>query len=134
VLGPWVNRRGTNVFTSGVIAVLITLSVVLTSSVVFPQITAGQIIDICVACAAVSVLAGLVMLVRRRRTRRAVVEVMTEDAVSVADRDSWRMPPLSELGTPMVSRGRKLGLTALRGYLAIAMIMVIVKVVMMAAH
>ena len=36
VLGPWVNRRITNVFTSGVIAVLITLSVVLTASVVFP--------------------------------------------------------------------------------------------------
>ena len=33
-----------------------------------------------------------------------------------------------------VSRGRKLFLTALRGYLAIAMVMVIVKVVMIAAH
>src|ERR1700721_3599691 len=52
VIGPWVNRRGTNVFTSGVIAVLITLSVVLTASVVFPQITAGQIVGICVSCAA----------------------------------------------------------------------------------
>jgi Mn2+/Fe2+ NRAMP family transporter len=134
VLGPWVNRRGTNVFTSAVIAVLITLSVVLTASVVFPQITAGQIVDICVACAAVSVLGGLAMLIRRRRRRIAVVEAMTEDAVSVADRNSWRMPPLSELGAPMVSRGRKLGLTALRGYLAIAMIMVIVKVVLIAAH
>src|SRR5260370_14931926 len=28
VLGPWVNRRGTNMFTSAVVAVLITLSVV----------------------------------------------------------------------------------------------------------
>jgi hypothetical protein len=134
VLGPWVNRRGTNMFTSAVIAVLITLSVVLTASVVFPQITAGQIVGIGVACASVSVLGGLAMLIRRRRTRIAVVEAMTEDAVSVADRNSWRMPPLSELGAPMVSRSRKLGLTALRGYLAIAMIMVIVKVVMIAAH
>src|ERR1700678_713495 len=134
VLGPWVNRRITNVFTSGVIAVLITLSVVLTSSVVFPQITAGQIVAICVACAAVSVLGGLVMVVRRRRVRVAVAEAMSEDAVSVADRNTWRMPPLSELGRPVVSRGRKLFLTAIRGYLAIAMIMVIVKVVMIAAH
>jgi len=44
------------------------------------------------------------------------------------------MPPLGELGAPVVSRARKLGLTALRAYLAIAMIIVIVKVVMMAAH
>ena len=41
---------------------------------------------------------------------------------------------LSELGVPVISRGRKLGLTALRAYLAIAMVMVIVKVVMIAAH
>jgi hypothetical protein len=52
----------------------------------------------------------------------------------VADRNTWRMPPLSELGAPVVSRGRKLFLTALRGYLAIAMVMVIVKVVLIAVH
>jgi hypothetical protein len=114
--------------------VLITLSVVLTASVVFPQITAGQIVAICVACAAVSALGGLTMLVRRSRVRVPVAEAMSEDAVSVADRNTWRMPPLGELGAPAVSRGRKLFLTALRGYLAIAMIMVIVKVVMIAAH
>ncbi len=43
VLGPWVNTAKTNAFTGGVIAVLITLSVVLTASVMFPAITAGQI-------------------------------------------------------------------------------------------
>ena len=42
VLGPWVNRRGTNVFTSVVITVLVALSAVLTASVVFPGITAGR--------------------------------------------------------------------------------------------
>ena len=134
VLGPWVNRRGTNLFTSGVIWVLITLSVILTASVVFPAITAGQIVAICVACAAVSVVGGLVVLARRRRVRVALAEAMSEDAVSVADRNTWRMPPLSELGAPVVSRGRKMGLTALRVYLAIAMVMVIVKVVLIAAH
>jgi hypothetical protein len=45
------------------------------------------------------------------------------------------MPPLALISAPVVSRARKLGLTALRGYLAIAMIMVIIKVVLMAtAH
>ncbi len=100
VLGPWVNRRVTNVFTSGVIAVLITLSVVLTASVVFPGITAGQIVAICATCAAVSVLGGLADAgppapdPRRPggRTRRR-----PRPRLSRADRDSWRMPPLSEL-------------------------------------
>ncbi len=59
---------------------------------------------------------------------------MTEDAVSVADRNSWRMPPLSELRAPVLSRDRQLGLTALWVYLLIALVMVIVKVVLIAAH
>ena len=42
VLGPWVNTAKTNAFTGAVIAVLITLSVVLTASVMFPSITASR--------------------------------------------------------------------------------------------
>jgi Mn2+/Fe2+ NRAMP family transporter len=127
VLGPWVNGRKTNAFTAAVIAVLITLSVVLTASVLFPAITARQITEIIVACAAVSALGGGWMLARRRGTATALA-----GSPGRADRDMWRMPPLAELGAPVVSRARKLGLTALRGYLAVAMILVIVKIVLMA--
>jgi Mn2+/Fe2+ NRAMP family transporter len=130
VLGPWVNRRGTNVFTSAVIAVLIALSVVLTASVMFPAITSGQIIAIFAACAGVSVAVGAGVLLRRRS--RASVEE-TENYAAV-DRDTWRMPPLAELGAPVVSATRKVGLTALRGYLFIAMILVIVKIIILAVH
>ena len=129
VLGPWVNGRRTNVFTSAVIAVLITLSVVLTASVMFPAITAGQMIVVFAACAGVSVLAGAVMVLRHRGQTSAVAEVY-----STADRNAWRMPPLVELGAPVVSTARKVGLTALRGYLFIAMILVIVKIVLLAVH
>jgi Mn2+/Fe2+ NRAMP family transporter len=143
VLGPWVNGRQTNMFTSGVIAVLITLSVVLTASVLFPAITTRQIIALIVGCAAISVLAGVWMLARRRMAA-AVTDLDAELAEAaagaavrgiVADRAAWRMPPLSELGAPVLSRARKLGLAALRGYLAVAMIMVIVKIIEVAvAH
>jgi hypothetical protein len=44
------------------------------------------------------------------------------------------MPPLNMLSKPVMSTGRKLGLSALRSYLAIAMILVIVKIVLLAAH
>ncbi len=132
VLGPWANRRGTNAFTSTVIAILITLSIVLTASVIFPAITGTQILAIMAGCLAVSVVAGIWMLAHRRHaagTPAALAEVLAEDTADVADRDTWRMPPLSELSTPVISRARKLGLTALRSYLAVAMIMVIVKIV-----
>jgi Mn2+/Fe2+ NRAMP family transporter len=128
VLGPWVNGRRTNAFTSAVIAVLITLSVVLTASVLFPAISARQITGIIVACAAVSLLVGAGMLMRRR----AAAPAAPGGALTEADRSMWRMPPLAELSAPVVSAARKAGLTALRGYLAIAMILVIVKIVLMA--
>jgi len=131
VLGPWVNHRGTNLFTSGVIAVLITLSVVLTASELFPAISGQQILQIMAACGAASLLAaGFALAVRRRHP----VELTAADATREG-RDNWRMPPLSTLSTPLLSTGRKIGLTALRTYLAIAMILVIVKVVQQAlAH
>src|ERR1035441_4172853 len=125
VLGPWVNRRGTNMFTSAVVAVLVTLSVVLTASVLFPHITGRQMMDIMAGCGLVSVAAGAFVLARARRSHRSV-------DVDRRDRDTWRMPPLNMLSKPIMSTGRKLGLSALRSYLAIAMILVIVKIVQVA--
>jgi Mn2+/Fe2+ NRAMP family transporter len=126
VLGPWVNGHRTNMFTSAVIAVLITLSVVLTASVLFPAIGARQIVTIMVACAAVSLVTAAWVLVRGWLRGGTRVEI------DRSGRDSWRMPSLSLLSAPMLSGGRKIGLAALRAYLAIAMILVIVKVVQVA--
>ncbi|MGH3169713.1 MAG: divalent metal cation transporter, partial [Trebonia sp.] len=147
VLGPWVNGRKTNAFTGTVIAILVTLSVILTASVVFPSITAGQILAITVACAGAALLGGAVMLARRtvRRPMASaavsdeviaghIADAMAEDAADMADRDSWRMPPLSELSAPVLSRARKIGLTVLRAYLFASMILVIVKIVEVAIH
>ena len=143
VLGPWVNGRRTNVFATAVVTALITLSVVLTASVVSPKITAGQIMAIVAGCAALAACAGLVMLAarwlgHRRRlaghdettaTPKALAEVLAEDAAEVADKMTWRMPSLEELPAPVITGARRIGLIALRGYLAIALLMVVVKVV-----
>jgi Mn2+/Fe2+ NRAMP family transporter len=125
VLGPWTNRRGTNVFTSAVVAVLVTLSVVLTASVLFPQITGRQIMDILMGCALVCVAGGAGALARARQSRSSV-------EVDRRDRATWRMPPLNMVSKPVMSTGRKIGLAALRSYLAIAMILVILKIVQVA--
>ena len=143
VLGPWVNRRGTNIFATAVVTALITLSIVLTASVVYPSITAGQIIAIIAACVALAALAGVAMLAvrwagHRRRiaghddtaaTPEALAETLAEDAAEVADKMTWRMPPLDELPAPVITGARRLGLIGLRGYLVIALVMVVVKVV-----
>jgi Mn2+/Fe2+ NRAMP family transporter len=125
VLGPWANRRGTNVFTSAVIALLVAMSVVLTASVLFPSITERQILGIFLGCAMVSVAGGGWVLIRSLRVHSSV-------EVDRRDRESWRMPPLNMLSKPVMSTGRKVGLTILRSYLAIAMVLVIVRLVQMA--
>ena len=127
VLGPWVNGRKTNLFTSVVVAVLVTLSVVLTASVLFPAITAGQIVTIIIACAAASALAGVVALARRLRAGSAARLPFDRAA-----RAGWRMPPLALLDRPAMSTGRKIGMSALRLYLAVAVILVVVRIVELA--
>jgi hypothetical protein len=111
-----------------VVAVLITMSVVLTASVAFPGITARQILSIVLGCAVVSVAAGGWTLTRSLRVHSSV-------EVDRRDRETWRMPPLNVLSKPVMSAGRKVALTVLGSYMAIAMVMVIVRIVQMAlAH
>jgi hypothetical protein len=127
VLGPWVNGRKTNMFTAAVVAILVTLSVILTSSVLFPAITAGQILGIVAACGAASLAAAGYAAVRRLRA--AAPAPMPAGR---AGRDTWRMPALNLLQRPAMSAGRKVGMSALRLYLAVAMILVIMKIVQLA--
>ena len=140
VLGPWVNSAKTNAFTSAVIAALVTLSIVLVASVMFPAITATQIIAIVAGCAAVAVTAVGWLGARgiqgiRRRGRSGPSDADDPDGSARADRMMWRMPPLAELAVPKITGARRIGLIALRGYLAVAMVMVVLKVVLMAvAH
>ena len=125
VLGPWANGPKLNVFTSAVIAILVVLSIILTASVLFPKITGTQILAILIGGMLFAILAGMVMvLLRRRRPAAAPIER--------AGKDSWRMPPLALLTRPEMSNGRRIGLTVLRAYLLVAMILVIVRVVQLA--
>ena len=134
VLGPWVNGRKTNMFTGAVVAVLVSLSVILTASVLFPGITSRQIIDIMAGCGAAMVLAAGYALARGLRAASSPAAPLPAAAAPAGhtDRESWRMPPLAMLRRPAMSTGRKIGMSALRLYLAVAMILVIVRIVQLA--
>jgi NRAMP (natural resistance-associated macrophage protein)-like metal ion transporter len=127
VLGPWVNGRKTNMFTAAVVAILVTLSVILTASVLFPAITAGQILVIVTACGAASLVAAGYAAARRRHAGTLAVT-----PIDRTGQDQWRMPPLAVLSRPTMSTGRKIGMSALRLYLAVAMVLVIVRIVQLA--
>ena len=134
VLGPWVNGRKTNMFTSAVLGVLVTLSVILTSSVLFPNISAQQIIDIMVVCGLGGLAAAGYSLLRRKPAGAAgAAGADDEFAGLTADEvENWRMPPLVELGKIELSTVRKIGMSALRLYLAVAAALIVVKIVELA--
>jgi len=124
VLGPWVNGLRTNLFTGTVVTVLIALSLILTASVLDPGITARQIVLILGGCGAAGLL-GLAGAAAWRLRSGALAPAV----VDRAGRENWRMPPLALLRRPPVPLGRKIGMTILRSYLAVATVLVAVKIV-----
>jgi hypothetical protein len=127
VLGPWVNSRGMNIFTSAIIAVLVILSLILTASVLYPDMSAAAIFDMLVGGMALALLTGAGMIVWQRyhphepRKRFAATE-----------RQTWRMPSLTLLAAPKLPLGSRIGLAVLRGYLVIATVMVFFRVYQLA--
>ncbi|MYT32340.1 MULTISPECIES: NRAMP family divalent metal transporter [unclassified Streptomyces] len=128
VLGPWANGKAMNVFTSFVVAVLVTLSVILTAAVLFPDITSAAILDIMAICG----VAGLLALGYAELRRRHKGWSSSGRPIDRTGKETWRMPPLDQLPAPILSTGRKVGLTALRTYLLVAMALVIVRIVQLA--
>ncbi len=106
VLGPWVNERKLNALAGAIAWVLVLLSVVLTASVLFPHITAGQIETVLGAGVAVGLIAGAFLGLQGWRAARRTLTVPVE----WEKRDTWRMPPLRRLAKPVISTQRKLGL------------------------
>ncbi|HEU0219131.1 MAG TPA: Nramp family divalent metal transporter [Stellaceae bacterium] len=112
VLGPWVNGRGLNVFTGAVIAVLVMLSIILTASVLFPDIGETAILAILGGGAVFTVIVAVALLLMRREYRG-----MWRDSFG---RMVWRMPPLAELPPARMTSLTRIWLSILRGYLVVA--------------
>ncbi|KVD63147.1 NRAMP family divalent metal transporter [Burkholderia ubonensis] len=125
VLGPWVNSTKLNVFTSAVIWVLVLLSIILTASVMYPDISGDAIVDVLVG-GTVFAIAGYLATVLIRRNKRVI-----EPGVDRSLRDTWRMPPLDTLEPQVMTLSTRIWMGMLRGYLVIAVGLVIVKVVQM---
>ena len=54
---------------------------------------------------------------------------MAPERVSKEKRGAWTMPPLALLERPVWSPGRKAAMLLLRGYLAVAVVLLIVKTI-----
>lgn len=120
VLGPWVNSRLTNVFAALVVVALVLMSVILTAAVLFPGLSETVILSILGVGGA---LGGLAVLLSGSLARDGGAPPVDADTLY-----QWRMPALDALRPMVLTARSKLGMAVLRGYLVIAMGMVIYKV------
>ena len=119
VLGPWVNGRWINLFTGAVIAILVMLSIILTTSVLYPEITGRQILWVLVGGSIVSMSAWAV----------SRVQGASSESVDRSLQNTWRMPPLDQLAPTSFGPLRRLWMGVLRAYLLIAAGLVLVRIV-----
>jgi len=129
VLGPWVNRPWLNAISSFIVSVLLVLSLILMTTTVFTHIDIKVFTMVLgIALLVVYVVAGSFLVVRHRRTPRPAVREV------VQRRENWRMPGLSLLERPKWSRGRVMGMFALRVYLVVAVLLLLVKAIELGLH
>ncbi|MCP2090834.1 UNVERIFIED_ORG: Mn2+/Fe2+ NRAMP family transporter [Paraburkholderia sediminicola] len=139
VLGPWVNSKKLNFFTGAVVWVLVMLSIILTASVLYPDITGEAIIEVLAGGTLLAVV-GYAATVTVRRLRLASTDAAASAIAQASDseqqfskeaRNTWRMPPLEELPAPQLTLSKRIWMGVLRGYLIVAVALVVVKVVQM---
>ena len=129
VLGPWVNSRCVNLFTGAIIAVLVTLSVILTASVLFPDITEAQILAVLIGGAAA---ACLVTVAVKAYERRRASANPTPEPLDASLRATWRMPPLGALAPARLTLLNRIWMIVLRAYLIVAAGLLLVKMAQLA--
>src|SRR6202011_1672967 len=155
VLGPWVNTVRQNIVAWTIVWSLVVLSLALTATTFFPGLSTAAIEAGLAVGAAIGILGGAVAIIAGRRHRdlrdaEAIVgalgggldpeEVDELDdappltraerrAVRQQDRAHWQTPNLAMLDRPIMAPLRRAGLLTLRGYLVVAVVFVIIKVV-----
>jgi hypothetical protein len=125
VLGPWVNRLWLNVVAFIIVSILLALSLILMVTTVFSTIDVKVLAEVSGIVLGVVYLAGGVWLLATR-SRRAAQPVVT---MSKERKENWRMPPLNLLERPTWSRGRLISMYALRVYLVLAVLLLLVKAI-----
>ena len=127
VLGPWVNPKWLNAVASVIIGILLILSGTLMATTMFPHINVvGIFIDLTIALAAGGTLVAVVLQIVAHRSRQAR---LPPPRMSRNEKESWRMPPLALLKPVKWSPGLRFGMLALRAYLVLAVVLLLVKAI-----
>ncbi|BCZ23842.1 NRAMP family divalent metal transporter [Mycobacterium senriense] len=127
VLGPWVNRSWLNWVAGLIVGVLLLLSGILMATTLFPDLNvlavAGYLTLALVILAAAA--APVLRWVARRQPSRPLPQLPARGV----DRNTWRMPPLALLEPVTWSPGTRLAMIALRAYLVVGALLLVVKAI-----
>src|SRR3989454_1959751 len=123
VLGPWVNRRWLNAVAGVIVGAMLVLSAILVISTAIPSVDVPTLLVVLGSVAAAALLAGMVWSWFTSRGAPAPPRFSREE------RANWRMPALALLERPAWSRGRRIAIGALAGYLVLSIVMLAVKAV-----
>jgi NRAMP (natural resistance-associated macrophage protein)-like metal ion transporter len=126
VLGPWRNKPWLNAIASVIVATLVLLSMILTMTTIFPSIDVATLALAGGAVEAVGLLAYAFVSLRSRRGAEAVTVIESGRGIP---KEQWTMPPFALLSRPQWSTGRRAAMVALRAYLIVSTILLIVKAV-----
>ncbi len=127
VLGPWVNRSWLNWVAGLIVGTLLLLSGILMATTLFPKINVVAVAGY--LALALVILCAAVVPVLRWMARREPAPPAAEPPARAVDRNTWRMPPLTLLEPVTWSPGTRLGMIALRSYLVVGALLLVVKAV-----
>ncbi|OKO84229.1 manganese transporter [Bradyrhizobium sp. NAS80.1] len=131
ILGPWVNSRRLNLFTGAVVAALVMLSIILTASVMFPDLDEQWIIGILIGGSLLAiVVTAQVKLYELWARQKAPVRL--EPHQPRQNRDTWRTPPLEQLSPARLSVLSRIWMIVLRAYLVLAAGLVLLRIIELA--
>jgi NRAMP (natural resistance-associated macrophage protein)-like metal ion transporter len=125
VLGPWCNPGWLNVLASVIVAVLVLLSLILMATTLFPAINVTQtaLIGAGILTAALLVF-GAVILWNRRGAERVTVIAGPD-----IPKEEWTMPSIALLAPAQWSTGKKAAMLAMRSYLVVSVVLLVIKAV-----
>jgi Mn2+/Fe2+ NRAMP family transporter len=132
VLGPWVNRRWLNIVAAFIVSTLLLLSGILMATTLFPDVNVVEVTEYLVVGIVIAVIlaVGALKWLERRHGPQPSAPPLPDGM----DKTLWRMPRLALLDPVKWSAGTKLGMLALRGYLVVGAVLLIVKAVQLGSH
>ncbi|OBF12248.1 manganese transporter [Mycobacterium sp. ACS4054] len=127
VLGPWVNRPWLNWVAGLIVGTLLLLSGILMTTTLFRDLNVVAVAGY--LALALAILAAAAVPVLRWMSRRQPAAPAARLPARGVDRNTWRMPPLTLLEPVTWSPGTRLGMIALRAYLIVGALLLVVKAI-----